>query len=105
MSQSGIPGLWIIKKRPQTLTPFSYLQPPAHLLQAATTLSPIPPPSQSSSHASPEQPTTTNMSSKHFNAAQKSYIKGNHGHNFLKCVPSKMKLNFDERPHNNAKLD
>ena len=75
---------------------FYHLHPPVHLLQAATTLTPVPPLSQthfnvmssessshepslhSQTHQSSEQSKasdTMNMSSKEFNAAQEAHIK------------------------------
>ena len=77
--------------RPQ----FAYLRPPREAIQMATTLSPIPPPSQSMQHLSSEQPAMVNtsqstkvnmappavmnasihMSQKEFNATQKAYVR------------------------------
>ena len=77
--------------RPQ----FAYLRPPVEVIQMATTLSPIPPPSQPMQHLSSQQPATVNtsqpttpnmtpptvmnmsahMSRKEFNAARKAYVK------------------------------
>ena len=74
---------------------FAYLQPPVEVIQMATTLSPIPLPSQSRQHLSLQQPTTrntgqpatsnttaptainasTHMSQKEFNAARNAYLK------------------------------
>jgi len=74
---------------------FAYLRPPVEVIQIATTLSPIPPPSQSRQHLSSQQPATGNtnqpttsnttapiamnasahMSQKEFNAARKAYVK------------------------------
>jgi len=74
---------------------FAYLRPPVEVIQMATTLSPIPPPSQTRQHLSSQQPATGNMnqpatgnmtaptainagahmSQKEFNAARKAYVK------------------------------
>ena len=74
---------------------FAYLRPPVEVIQMATTLSPIRPPSQSGQHLSSQQPATGNtnqattsnttvpiamtasahMSQKEFNAARKAYVK------------------------------
>jgi hypothetical protein len=74
---------------------FAYLRPPVEVIQMATTLSPIPLPSQSRQHLSSQQPATRNtgqpatsnttaptainagahMSQKEFNAARNAYLK------------------------------
>ena len=61
---------------------FAYLWPLVEILQAATTFSPIPPPSQSRQQPAlinPAPPTTANMnadmSQKEFNATRKAYIR------------------------------